>query len=179
MKLSDSGGIIIRYLIKGADHIFNDTELTDMGFTDAELMGRMRRCGHILHHRYPTGMSQNRILLILKNEGAMKQRELMERMRIQAGSLSEIISKVEGAGYIERVRCEDDKRSFELRLTDYGRERAEVFERERAEMARELYSDLNCEEKTVLFELLGRLLTKWSDGCECRAGHQTEEKPNA
>ncbi len=139
----------------------------------------MRRCGYILHHRYPLGMSQNRILLILKNEGAMKQRDLMERMHIQAGSLSEIIAKVESAGYIERVRCEDDKRNFELRLTKEGRERAEVFERERDEMARELYSELNEAEKEQLFELLGRLLTKWSEGFECTQHQKTEENTNA
>lgn len=139
----------------------------------------MRRCGYILHHRYPLGMSQNRILLILKNEGAMKQRDLMERMHIQAGSLSEIIAKVESAGYIERVRCEDDKRNFELRLTEEGRVRAEIFQRERDEMARELYSELDENEKEQLFTLLGRLLDKWSEGFECCSRSKTEEKPNA
>lgn len=143
-------------------------------------MKRMRFCGHILYHRYPLNMSQNRILLILKNEGAMKQRELMERMNIQAGSLSEIIAKVEAGGFIERVRCEDDKRNFELSLTDAGRERAEVFEREREDMARELFGVLDDEKKEQLYEILGILLEKWCEGLDCCCSHnKTEGKPNA
>ncbi len=124
-------------------------------------------------------MSQNRILLILKNEGAMKQRELMERMNIQAGSLSEIIAKVEAGGFIERVRYKDDKRNFELSLTDAGRERAEVFEREREDMARELFGVLDDEKKEQLYETLGILLEKWCDGLDCCQRIKTEEKPNA
>lgn len=133
-------------------------------------MARMRRLGHILHHKY-RGMSQHRILLILKNEGAMKQRELMERMHIQAGSLSEIIAKVESAGYIERARSEEDKRNFDLILTDAGRERAELFEREREQMAQELFSVLDEEEKNKLYGILGVLLDAWLeeyDGCMCK-----------
>lgn len=137
----------------------------------------MRRCGHLLYHRYPTGMSQNRILLILKNEGAMKQRELMERMNIQAGSLSEIIAKVEAGGFIERRRCEGDKRNFELTLTDEGRDRAEVFERERNAMAAELYSCLDDTQKQQLYDILGMLLDKWCVGDTCCT--KTEDKPNA
>ncbi len=114
-------------------------------------------------------MSQNRILLILKNEGPMKQRELMERMNIQAGSLSEIIAKVESGGFLERTRCEGDRRNFELRLTAAGRERAEIFERERDEMAERLFSVLDDERKEVLFDILETLIDKWhGDLCHAR-----------
>ncbi len=91
----------------------------------------------------------------------MKQRELMERMNIQAGSLSEIIAKVEAGGFLERTRCEGDRRNFELRLTDAGRERAEIFERERDEMAQKLFSVLDDAQKDELFETLNILLEKW------------------
>lgn len=139
-------------------------------------MKRMRFCGHILYHRYPLNMSQNRILMILKKEGAMKQRELMEHMNIQAGSLSEIIAKVEAGGFIERVRSEGDKRNFELSLTEAGRERAEIFERERDEMARELFGILDDEKKEQLYDILGILLEKWREGFEGCCSHKKEEK---
>jgi len=132
----------------------------------------MRRCGHILRHRYPLNMSQNRILLILKNEGPMKQRELMERMNIQAGSLSEIIAKVEAAGYLERTRSEGDKRNLELTLTDAGRERAEIFEQEREQVAHDMFTVLDDTKKEELFDILGVLLEKWSEGLECCCAHE-------
>ena len=142
-------------------------------------MMTLRRCGRFLHHNYPLNMSQNRILLILRREGPMKQRELMEKMNIQAGSLSEIIAKVEASGCIERTRCEGDKRNFELTLTDSGRERADVFEHERDEMARELFSVLGDEQKAQLNDLLSVLLDKWTEGIECCHSKKTEDKPNA
>ncbi len=129
--------------------------------SDLQLWGLMRRCWHRQHHWNPINMSQNRLLLILRNEGPMKQRELMEHMHIQAGSLSEIIAKVEQSGYIERTRCENDKRNFELRLTDAGRERATVFERERNELATELFSVLDDQQKDALFDILETLRKHW------------------
>lgn len=135
--------------------------------TDIELMDRMRFCGHILYHRYPLNMAQNLILSILKNEGDMKQRELMDRLNVQAGSLSETLSKVEASGFITRTRCEDDKRNFELSLTPEGREKAEIFERERDLMAKELFGRLDEQRKNELFGILGELLEKWCEGLEC------------
>ncbi len=135
---------------------------------DIELMMRMRFCGHLLYHRYPLNMSQNRILLMLKREGPLKQKELLERMNIKPGSLSEIISKVEAGGYVVRQKCPGDKRSLELILTDAGIERAEVFEKERSDMAKELFSDLTEEEKEELFRILGMLEEKWIEGLDIR-----------
>ena len=147
--------------------------------TDTELMRLLRRCGHKLHHLFPHPISQNRILLILYREGPMKQRELVERMNIQPGSLSEIIAKVEASGCIERKRSEDDKRNFELCLTDAGRERAEIFERERDEKANELFAVLGDDDKQKLGEILGVLLDNRSDGCCCRKSESGKENNNA
>ena len=122
-------------------------------------------------------MSQNRILTILKNEGPMKQRELMERMNIQAGSLSEILSKVESGGFVERARCEDDKRNFSLILTEAGRERASVFEAEREALAAELFGTLDDEKKQALGDILEILLQKLREGhCCCRQKADNEKE---
>jgi len=137
-------------------------------------MSLMRHCGHLLYHRFSGNMSQNKILSILKNDGPMKQRELMERMHIQAGSLSEIIAKVESGGFVERTRCEDDKRNFELYITETGRERAEIFEREREELARDLFSVLDDRQKEELFDILGILHIKWHEGLCCC--HKEQDK---
>lgn len=135
---------------------------------DIELMLRMRFCGHLLYHRNPLNMSQNRILLMLKREGPLKQKDLLERMNIKPGSLSEIISKIEAGGYVVRQQCPDDKRSLELILTDAGINRAEVFEKEQRDMAAELFSELTAEEKNELFRILGMLEAKWIEGLDIR-----------
>lgn len=128
---------------------------------DVELMMRMRFCGHILYHRYPISMSQNRILLMLKREGPLKQKEILERLNIKPGSLSEIVSKVEAGGFVIRRKCKDDKRSFELILTEAGLTRANAFENELDEMAKEIFSSLEDVDKKELFRILGILEDKW------------------
>ena len=68
---------------------------TPMGTNDVDLMRQMRRCGHLLYHKFSLNFSQNRILLTLHREGPMTQKALMCKMQIQPGSLSEVLSKVE------------------------------------------------------------------------------------
>ena len=133
-------------------------------FTDVELMRQMRRCNHLLYHKFSLNLSQNRILSVLNREGPMTQKALMCRMQIQPGSLSEVISKVESAGLVERRRCEDDRRNFEIRLTEEGVKQAEAFERERQDMAQLLFATLTDGEKQQLMNLMTKLHEHW-DNC--------------
>lgn len=128
---------------------------------DVELMRQMRRCNHLLYHKFSLNFSQNRILMLLNREGPMTQKALMCQMQIQPGSLSEVLAKVEGAGLIERRRCEDDRRNFEIRLTDEGVKQAEAFERDRRDMAQLLFATLSEGEKQTLMELMTKLHEHW------------------
>jgi len=131
---------------------------------DVELMRQMRRCNHLLYHKFSLNFSQNRILSVLNREGPMTQKALMCRMQIQPGSLSEVLAKVEGAGLVERRRCEDDRRNFEIRLTEEGVKQAEAFERERQDMAQLLFATLTDGEKQQLMNLMTKLHEHW-DNC--------------
>lgn len=130
-------------------------------FSDVELMRQMRRCNHLLYHKFSLNFSQNRILMALNREGPMTQKALMCQMQIQPGSLSEVLSKVESAGLVERQRCEDDRRNFEIRLTDEGVKQAEAFERDRQDMAQLLFATLSEGEKQTLMELMTKLHEHW------------------
>lgn len=130
-------------------------------FTDVELMRQMRRCNHLLYHKFSLNFSQNRILSLLNREGPMTQKALMCKMQIQPGSLSEVLAKVEGAGLVERRRCEDDRRNFEIRLTEEGVKQAEAFERDRQEMAQLLFATLDDGEKQQLMNLMTKLHEHW------------------
>jgi len=143
-------------------------------FTDVELMRQMRRCNHLLYHKFSLNFSQNRILSVLNREGPMTQKALMCRLQIQPGSLSEVIAKVEGAGLVERRRCEDDRRNFEIRLTDEGVRQAEAFERDRQDMAQLLFEHLSETEKQTLSSILDKLHDHWSECTfERRSSHDS------
>ncbi len=143
--------------------------------SDVELMRQMRRCNHLLYHKFSLNFSQNRILSLLNREGPMTQKALMCRMQIQPGSMSEVIAKVEGAGLVERRRCEDDRRNFEIRLTEEGVKQAEAFERDRQDMAHLLFEPISQPEKEQLMDILTKLYDHW-DVCtfERRSSHDSD-----
>lgn len=134
---------------------------------DILLMRKMRRCGHILYHKYSLNFSQNRILLLLSRNGPMTQRALQDEIGIQPGSLSEILSKIEQAGLVEKKRCERDRRIWEIHLTDAGRDTAAQFEIDRRNTAHFLFKSLDEKQKEDLSCLLDALLEHWkNDPCE-------------
>ena len=133
---------------------------------DIELMQKMRCCGHLLYHRYPLNMSQNRVLLILKDFGPMSQKEMVDRMGIQSGSLSEVISKVEADGYITRLRSEKDRRNYDLALTPSGLQHANDFEIQRDALAVSLFKDLTLSQQNELDKILDILISSWKNGEE-------------
>ncbi|MDO4284242.1 MAG: MarR family transcriptional regulator [Eubacteriales bacterium] len=128
-----------------------------------DLTSLLRRCGHILHHRQGGGRGgQNGILRILAERGEMSQRELQEILRIQPGSMSEILAKLERKGFLIRQREEEDRRKSLLRITEAGRAEADARTEEGAEEDR-LYDCLSGEEKEVLRALLKKVLQSWEE----------------
>ena len=130
--------------------------------TDLNLLHKLRRCGHLLYHKFNLNGSQMRILLVLRDE-PMTQRELTERLRIQPGSLSEILTKVERAGLIEKHRSSADRRNYELALTEEGRRQADWFENAQKEQAELLMQPLDDKQKEQLASLLDVLSKHWEE----------------
>ena len=123
------------------------------------LSALLGKCGHYLYHRPYHGRGQGRILKMLSGQEEVTQKELQETLGIQAGSVSEIISKLEARGLVARERDDADKRRVLLRITEEGKKRAETdFDEGKTE---DLYGVLSEEEQETLKGLLGRLLESW------------------
>lgn len=94
-------------------------------FEKADTEFLLHICAHEMRFRKPRfGATQDRILKIL-NEGDISQRELQEKLHIRPGSVSEILSKMEERGLLERQRDEEDRRQALLKITEDGRKAAE------------------------------------------------------
>ena len=132
--------------------------------TDVELMRKMRWCGHLLYHKYHLNFAQNKILILLCENGPMTQTELLNELKIQAGSLSEILAKVEGAKFVKKERSETDKRTVLVSVTEEGVKQAEAFKEERRRLAAFLFEGLSEEDKGDLDRILSQLLNEWSNG---------------
>lgn len=67
-----------------------------MPWEQDDLYNILRACGHHLYHRFGKDMGQGRILAILSERESITQKELQEMLRIQPGSATEILTKLEG-----------------------------------------------------------------------------------
>ena len=130
----------------------------------AETMHLLRRCGHYLHHHWGCGRaSQMRVLHILEDCGEMTQRELQDRMRIQQGSLSELVKKLEDQSFITRTCSPTDRRQLLIRITEPGRQQSQLLRERRNTEAMELAGALSEEEQQTLRDLLNTLLDSWQN----------------
>lgn len=116
---------------------------------------------HTMRHISEGKGSQKRILIILNEDGVMTQRELTEKLGIQPGSASEVISKLEGAGLIRRLPSETDRRTTDVHLTDAGKAAAGEAYAQREERHERMFSCLADEEKEALLGLLEKVNASW------------------
>jgi DNA-binding MarR family transcriptional regulator len=67
------------------------------------------------------------VMLVLWEEGELPVKKLGEHLRLDSGTLSPLLKRLESAGLVRRERSARDERSVEVRLTEEGtalRERA-------------------------------------------------------
>ncbi len=131
------------------------------GATQESLGAKLDRCAHFLYHRqHGGGRGQGKILKILSVSGPMTQKELQDKLDIQAGSMSEIAAKLEGKGLITRTKDDSDKRRILLTITDEGRADVARYGEARKRES-QMFNVLTEEEQRQLDALLSRLLESW------------------
>ena len=138
------------------------------------LEGRLTECFRSLGHRmrFMSGgrAGQGRLLHLLERESPITQRRLMDQVGVRAGSLSEVLGKMEANGWIERAPSPEDRRSVEITLTPAGRAAAQS----RPEEEGGRFDCLTEEEKRTLLGLLEKLSAGWRaryPGMEEMHGH--------
>ena len=119
-------------------------------------------CGHYLHfHGGGASGKASIICLIAKNGGTISQQELGLHFDLKPGSLSEILSKCESIGLIERSRSTEDRRQLIIKLTEEGARQAEREQAERIKFRSEAFSALTLEEREQLLTMLEKIRNTW------------------
>lgn len=141
-----------------------------------KLIWKFRDIGHTLRHISEGKGSQQRILIMLNELGPISQNELTQQLGIQPGSASEVIIKLETAGYITRTPSEKDRRTTVVQLTEAGTAAAQQAAAMRAERHEQMFDALHVGEKETLLSLLEKLNADWeqkygADVREHRHGH--------
>lgn len=93
-------------------------------------------------------------LLELSRDPHLTQQALAERLKLQKSTVSRLVSHLRRRGWIERRRCEHDRRAYELSLSEAGVATAEDLARARgAKMAGVLSNVPDSERAAVLAAL--------------------------
>ena len=95
--------------------------------------------------------------------GEMSQQELGMHFDLKPGSLSEILSKLEVNGLIERSRNPKDRRQLTIRLTETGRENARIDQAARIRFREQAFSALTHDEREQLAEMLEKIRVTWEE----------------
>ena len=134
---------------------------------DSDLMELIDMAGRMAQRRPQSGpaRSQSLVLSILAGREALSQRELQQMMGIQPGSLSELLSKLEGKGYLVREKA-GDRRGNLLRITEEGRKAIPSADEGPED---DPFAALTDQEQDQLVLLLRKLLSNWVDTMEAAA----------
>lgn len=128
----------------------------------AHIVDMLGAAGHYIHVN-GGGRSGRQPLMcaLLKHGGQMSQRELMCKFDLKAGSLSEVLSKLEKDGLIERTRDEADRRQLIVALTKEGRAQAETEQARRENFRAKAFACITPEEREQLEDVLNRINHHW------------------
>ena len=122
-------------------------------------------CGHYMHFHGGGVSGKAPIICLLAKQpgGEMSQQELGMHFDLKPGSLSEILSKIECAGLIERSRNPNDRRQLTIRLTETGWEKARIDQAARIRFREQAFSALTHDEREDLAEMLDKIRVTWEE----------------
>lgn len=133
----------------------------DLAFMFHRVARLMHRGRH--HHGEKMHPAQGHVLSMLNDKAFVTQKELMNRLAVRSGSLSELLAKLEQRGLVIRMRDEQDKRGFVVMITDRGKALVLEHEQHRREKSESLFSTLTAEERKQLHDILVKLATEWEN----------------
>ena len=104
-----------------------------------------------LHH------SQHHLLELVSNYDGTMQQDLAEKMDIRPSSMTELLGKLEQAGYIARKKDGDDQRIMRVFITEKGQQHVEKSQKAAAELTMNLFDCLTDGEQAHLLALVQKV----------------------
>ncbi|MEO3823855.1 MarR family winged helix-turn-helix transcriptional regulator [Actinomadura sp. B10D3] len=116
------------------------------------------------------------VLWCVAQHGPLSQREVAERLRMDAGDLVGIVDALELAGHVERRRDPEDRRRYALEATEDGRLKLGESMKARVRLNEMLFEPLSPEERLLFRDMLLRVLAHHDErftGAPEPSGQQT------
>jgi DNA-binding MarR family transcriptional regulator len=118
-----------------------------------------------LLREYGLTSSQYNVLRILRGEGKpLPILEIASRTITVVPGITGLIDRLEQAGFVNRLRCEKDRRVIYVALTDHGIKTLAVLDEPLALLHRQLMGHLSPGELKDVIRLLEKLREPWTGG---------------
>ncbi len=111
-------------------------------------------------------VGQDMVLLRLWKEDGLTPSELASRLRVEPGTVSKVLSRMEKADLVTRRRDPEDARSFKVYLTERGRALRVPVQSRWQEVEDRMLEELSPEERAMLHRLLSRIRDNLSTGTD-------------
>lgn len=136
-----------------------------------DLYRALLRVSHLLRHGHgepelKMAPGQHRVLSTLSRRGSMPQRDLLEEMGLARATLSELLTRLEEKGLIERVRSKADRRAIVVSLTKKGKAASEKAINIESDIADEAFAPLSAAQKDEMKSMLDAILQSWDNDAE-------------
>jgi DNA-binding MarR family transcriptional regulator len=118
---------------------------------------------HASHTHDAVSMSESLALGELAEAGEMSQQELATRLGLEKSTVSRLAAGMEGRGWLSRVRDDDNRRVYRLRLTEHGRAVADRVGAHLRATHAQLLGRLTADERRALSVGLGALVRAMAD----------------
>jgi DNA-binding MarR family transcriptional regulator len=86
--------------------------------------------------------------------------EIAKALKLSKPSVTAIVDKLAGKGYIEKFQSDEDRRSFHVHLSDKGRKLIEKHDEAHNKIAELFTSNLNDDDLKTLVSLLNKVVSK-------------------
>ncbi|QRN85604.1 MarR family transcriptional regulator [Clostridia bacterium] len=100
---------------------------------------------------------QPQLLAFLMHQDGSSQRDIGEWMDIRPATITKMVARMEKAGFVERRRDLNDKRSMQVFLTDKARETMQILQKDMQEQEETAFQGFTAEEKLQFNGLLMRV----------------------
>ena len=107
--------------------------------------------------------AQAAVLLLVAAGGAVTQREVAGKLGLHESAMTAMARRLLGMGLLERVRCPQDVRAWQLRLSEKGGEALKRAEQPFRHVNEHIEAALNPEEILQLADYLTRLAAAFQD----------------
>ena len=100
---------------------------------------------------------QNHTIEIVGAEGPIRMKPLADKLGVTTGTLTVMIDRLQKAGYVERKNDPNDRRAFNVVLTDLGRKTHEEHHAYHLKLAEDISACLDKEEAELFSKMLEKI----------------------